>query len=339
MGRIAAYHEDLSGVGDLSGEAPRRHQAAPSAIASSGSFLAEQKALAVSRAQRFAAELAKPPPPLQPKRIAWSGGKIASNKDEAVAAFIARRQETGQLSSEEEAVLLASLQKRKTTSLSEAKTTAAVQTAGSVPPATHAPVLTDCVFALSVGGDGANQRELTDTIKRHGGSVSRTVHRKVQYLLASEQAVHRNTQAVRKANIKFGGIPLLRASFVEACVREGGLVDPRPHLHPPRAAYVPARERAKATAVSLPAEVAPAEPSGQREAILEERRRRGLRQPSAAAAGKRVGKKPRLPWPHSMAPCSSLACLELARYRRARRKHAARVCTAARRALEAVAAG
>ena len=338
MGRIAAYHEDLSGVGDLSGEAPRRHQAAPSAIASSSSFLAEQKALAVSRAQRFAAELAKPPPPLQPKRIAWSGGKIASNKDEAVAAFIARRQETGQLSSEEEAVLLASLQKRKTTSLSEAKTTAAVQTAGSVPPATHAPVLTDCVFALSVGGDGANQRELTDTIKRHGGSVSRTVHRKVQYLLASEQAVHRNTQAVRKANIKFGGIPLLRASFVEACVREGGLVDPRPHLHPPRAAYVPARERAKAAAVSTSAAVAPAEvapASNQREAILEERRRRGLRQPSAAAAGKR----PRLPWPHCMAPCSSLACLELARYRRARRKHAARVCTAARRALEAVAAG
>ena len=338
MGRIAAYHEDLSGVGDLSGEAPRRHQAAPSAIASSSSFLAEQKALAVSRAQRFAAELAKPPPPLQPKRIAWSGGKIASNKDEAVAAFIARRQETGQLSSEEEAVLLASLQKRKTTSLSEAKTTAAVQTAGSVPPATHAPVLTDCVFALSVGGDGANQRELTDTIKRHGGSVSRTVHRKVQYLLASEQAVHRNTQAVRKANIKFGGIPLLRASFVEACVREGGLVDPSPHLHPPRAAYVPARERAKAAAVSTSAAVAPAEvapASNQREAILEERRRRGLRQPSAAAAGKR----PRLPWPHCMAPCSSLACLELARYRRARRKHAARVCTAARRALEAVAAG
>ena len=335
MGRIAAYHEDLSSALP---EAPRRQQAASSAIASSGSFLAEQKALAVSRAQRFAAELAKPPPPLQPKRIAWSGGKIASNKDEAVAAFIARRQETGQLSSEEEAVLLASLQKRKTTSLSEAKTTAAVQTAGSVPPATHAPVLTDCVFALSVGGDGANQRELTDTIKRHGGSVSRTVHRKVQYLLASEQAVHRNTQAVRKANIKFGGIPLLRASFVEACVREGGLVDPSPHLHPPRAAYVPARERAKAAAVSTSAAVAPAEvapASNQREAILEERRRRGLRQPSAAAAGKR----PRLPWPHCMAPCSSLACLELARYRRARRKHAARVCTAARRALEAVAAG
>ena len=41
----------------------------------------------MSRARRFAAELAKPPPPLQSKRIAWSGGKIASNKDEAVAAL------------------------------------------------------------------------------------------------------------------------------------------------------------------------------------------------------------------------------------------------------------
>ena len=46
--------------------------------------------------------------------------------------------------------------------------------------------------------------------------------------------MRRNTQAVRKANIKFG-IPLLRASFVDASVREGALVDPRPHVHPPRA--------------------------------------------------------------------------------------------------------
>jgi hypothetical protein len=328
MRRIAAYHEDLSGALP---EAPRRQQAASSVIASSDSFLAEQKALAVSRAQRFAAELAKPPPPLQSKRIAWSGGKIASNKDEAVAAFIARRQETGQLSSEEEAVLNASL-KRRTTSLSEAKTTFDVQTADSVPPATYAPVLAGRVFALSVGGDGANQRELTETIKRHGGSVSRTVHRKVQYLLASEQAVHRNTQAVRKANLKFGGILLLRASFVSACVREGGLVDPGPHLHPPRAAYVPARERAKVEALSTPAEVAPAEPPAQRKA----KRSRGSGQPPAAAVGNRVRKRPRLPWPHSMAPCSSLACLEMARYRRAQRKHAAHACTAARRALKAV---
>ena len=117
---------------------------------------------------------------------------------------------------------------------------------------------------------------------------------------------------------------------------------------------MPARERAKAAALSTPAEVmpaeaapaevppaevaAPAEPSGQREA------RRGRRQPRAAA----VGKRRRLPWPHSllpwyMAPCSSLACLEWARYRRAQRKrhskHAARAYTAARRALDAVAAG
>ena len=58
MGKIvAAYHEDLSGALP---EAPRRPLAAPSAIASSSSFLAEQKALAVSRAQRFAAELGQP---------------------------------------------------------------------------------------------------------------------------------------------------------------------------------------------------------------------------------------------------------------------------------------
>lgn len=322
---VAAYHEDLSGVLP---EAPRR-QNASSAIASSGSFLAEQKALAVSRAQRFAAELAKPPPPLQPKRIAWSGGKIASNKDEAVAAFIARRQETGQLTPEEEASLLASLQKRQG---------AVVQTTAH--PATYAPVLAGRVFALSVGGDGVSQRELTETIKRHAGVVSRTIHRKVQYLLASEQAVSRNTQAVRKANIKFGGIPLLRASFVDACVREGGLADLRPHLHPPR---LSARERAEASKLSTPVEVTGrvaspgvdmgVEPSGNREA-----KRRGSREPSAA-----VGLRPRLPWllRHAMrtAPCSGLACLEFARYRRARRKHAARVCAAARRTVSAVSAG
>ena len=100
-----------------------------------------------------------------------------------------------------------------------------------------------------------------------------------------------------------------------------------------------------APAEVAPAEVvAPAEPSGPRQA----RRRRGSRQPRAAA----VGKRRRLPWPRSMvpwymswymAPCSSLACLERARHQRAQRKHhskpAARACTAARRALEAVAAG
>ena len=128
---------------------------------------------------------------------------------------------------------------------------------------------------------------------------------------------------------------------------------------------MPARERAKAAALSAPAEVppaevmpaeakpaevppaevaAPAEPSGRRVASREARRGRGSRPPRTAALGKRR----RLPWPHSlvpwyMAPCSSLACLEWARYRRAQRKrhskHAARACTAARRALDAVAAG
>ena len=353
MVRVAAYTEDLSGA--LPQE-PRRQHTTSSAIASSGSFLAEQKDLAVLRRQRFASP--KAAPPLQPKRIAWSGGKIASNKDEAVAAFIARKQETGELSPEEEASLRASLQQRRAAVV---QTTAAVQTAGGVqsrlPPASHAPVLAGRVFALSVGGDGASQKELTETVRRHGGVVSRTVHKKVQYLLASEQAVRRNTQAVRKASLKFG-IPIVRQSFVESCVREGGLVDSAPHLHQPR---VPARERAQAAALStaalpMPAEAMAdvaslaAEPSGSREGgEAEEAEPRGARQPRQPRQSGRSGRSGRPPagvggcprrpglLRHAMhtAPYGGFACLELARYRRARQKHAVRVRADARRALAA----
>ena len=60
--------------------------------------------------QRFASP--KEPPPLQKTRIAWTGGKISSNKGDAVAAFIARKRQAGQLAPEDEERLRGSLQRR-----------------------------------------------------------------------------------------------------------------------------------------------------------------------------------------------------------------------------------
>lgn len=43
------------------------------------------------RAARFAADEAKGPPPIPEKRMAWPGGKITSNKEEATKKFLERK--------------------------------------------------------------------------------------------------------------------------------------------------------------------------------------------------------------------------------------------------------
>ena len=57
------------------------------------SFLDEQRARSEARAARFAADAAKPPPPLPKNRITISSGKVAKPKDEAevLTAFIRRK--------------------------------------------------------------------------------------------------------------------------------------------------------------------------------------------------------------------------------------------------------
>lgn len=42
------------------------------------------------RAAKFAADAAKPPPPLPKRRFAWDGGAITSNKAHAAARFLRR---------------------------------------------------------------------------------------------------------------------------------------------------------------------------------------------------------------------------------------------------------
>ena len=111
---VAAYTEDIGA--SLLPAPPRRHTGgAASAISPlSASFVDEQRQKALARQQRFADAAAAPPPPLKATRIAWAGGKITSNKETAVEAFIQRKRQAEGLSNEEEATLRASLKRRRT---------------------------------------------------------------------------------------------------------------------------------------------------------------------------------------------------------------------------------
>lgn len=75
------------------------------------------------------------------------------------------------------------------------------------------------VFALT--GFSIRQ-QLEAQIVRHGGSVSRTVHQRVTFLVATSDAVERNTQAVRKARDKFS-LPVVRPDFLTDSLEAGKL--------------------------------------------------------------------------------------------------------------------
>ena len=77
-------------------------------------------------------------------------------------------------------------------------------------------------FALSV--PGAPRREIEETIRAHAGTISNTVHERVDYLIATPTAIARNTQAVRKARGKFG-IAVVTPPFVDEWVRTGAAPD------------------------------------------------------------------------------------------------------------------
>lgn len=88
--------------------------------------------------------------------------------------------------------------------------------------ATRTP-LSGRVFALSA--TGVRQRELEDIIKQNGGVISRTMHHRVDFLVATPLAIERNTQHIRKAATKFPHIVLVRPEFVHESVAVGSLCD------------------------------------------------------------------------------------------------------------------
>ncbi|CAN0015255.1 unnamed protein product, partial [Ectocarpus fasciculatus] len=69
--------------------------------------------------------------------------------------------------------------------------------------------------------DGAvSYNDLKRMISELGGRISPTVHKNVNYLIASETAVSAATQRVRKA-AKYG-VPVLKVEFIESCYSNRG---------------------------------------------------------------------------------------------------------------------
>ena len=155
----------------------RPKSTAPAApIAVDRAFLSGEKAKAASRAARFAREAAAPPPPLPKKRIAWAGGTITSNRAEAVAKYIDRKELDGvearavrqSLKFKSRAVVAES----PPSSPSSASSPSKAAPSKAAPSKAAGPPFAGLVFALSAGGAGTSQQQLTSLITKGGGSVS-----------------------------------------------------------------------------------------------------------------------------------------------------------------------
>ena len=84
-------------------------------IAITRDFLDSDRTRREARAARFATSASPSPPIVPQRRIAWPGGKLTTNKQDAVDAFIERKRQEGNLSREHEAALRASLSARGAT--------------------------------------------------------------------------------------------------------------------------------------------------------------------------------------------------------------------------------
>merc|ERR1712087_397567 len=154
--------------------------------------VAEHERTLRARKQRFATEANKPTPPCPENRVAWAGGKIVKgNAEKCFIAMIKRKLANGAELTEEQAIRYQQL---------------------NLHTASHQPFAGQ-LFTLSAGNAVLSQRELAAIIVQHGGKISNTVHRKCHMLVASEQAIRRNTQAVRKAQHKFN-IPIVSVEDV-----------------------------------------------------------------------------------------------------------------------------
>jgi hypothetical protein len=85
--------------------------------------------------------------------------------------------------------------------------------------------------------------KLQALIRKHRGSVSATMHKKVAFLLCTDLARRRNTQRVRKA-FRFK-VPLVYPEFVRECIGEDRLLDIKPFLVPDPPPRIPKPKKVK----------------------------------------------------------------------------------------------
>ena len=103
------------------------------------------------------------------------------------------------------------------------------------------------LFALSC--TGVPQKELEDLISKHGGTISSVVHKRVTFVVATEAAISKNTQAVRKAKGKFA-IPLVTPQFLRDSITAGRLLDATEYM-PIMSTLAPASPAAADEAVGM----------------------------------------------------------------------------------------
>ena len=103
------------------------------------------------------------------------------------------------------------------------------------------------LFALSC--TGVPQKEVEDLISKHGGTISSVVHKRVSFVVATEAAISKNTQAVRKATGKFA-IPLVTPQFLRDSITAGRLLDATEYI-PIMSTLAPAAPAAADEAVGM----------------------------------------------------------------------------------------
>uniref|UniRef100_A0A7S0ML11 BRCT domain-containing protein n=1 Tax=Cryptomonas curvata TaxID=233186 RepID=A0A7S0ML11_9CRYP len=95
----------------------------------------------------------------------------------------------------------------------------------------HVPskILKDLVFAIT-GNFGKDRDSVFTMIKELGaGDISPTVHKRVDFLLADDDAVSSETKHIRKA-VKYG-VQVVSLKYLEECKDKNMRVDPAPYLY------------------------------------------------------------------------------------------------------------
>lgn len=164
----------------------------PKDIIVTNSFLEADKALRDARAARFAANETVPPVERR-LRIAWPGGRLTTNKQDAVRAFIERKRREGGLSKGQEVAIRASL-------LVRGASAAVVQPTVAASYMVNSP----SIELATIGAPDVNklplaQRSHSPSNKlRHEKKNRRSAHSRVTYVLRTLVARrnHRKTSAL-----------------------------------------------------------------------------------------------------------------------------------------------